>query len=49
MTMIYANCNLVTQKKEAGGIWLSDVLPENTRVTGYKALKNGIFLPVFNP
>lgn len=46
--MIYANYNLVTQKKEAG-VYDCQTLPKNTKVTGYKALKNGIFLPVFNP
>lgn len=48
MTMIYANCNLVTQKKEAG-VYGFQTLPKNTKVTGYKSLKKGLFLPVFNP
>jgi hypothetical protein len=48
MTMIYACCNLVTQKIEAG-VYGCQALPKNTKVTGYKTLKNGIFLPVFNP
>lgn len=46
--MTYTNCNLVTRKKEAG-VYGCQTLPKNTKVTGYKALKNGIFLPVFNP
>ena len=46
--MTYTSCNLVTRKKEAG-VYGCQTLPKNTKVTGYKALKNGIFLPVFNP
>lgn len=36
--MIYASCNLVTQKKEAG-VYGYQTLPENIEVTGYKTLK----------
>ena len=38
--MIYASCNLVTLKKEAG-VYGYQTLPENIEVTGYKTLKNG--------
>jgi hypothetical protein len=48
MTMTYTNCNLVTRKKEAG-VYGYQSPPKEIEVTGYKALKNGIFLPVFNP
>lgn len=48
MTMIYASCNLVTRKIEAG-VYGCQTLPKNTKVTGYKALKNGFFWPIFYP